>query len=564
MFRLFRRLAVLAVAALVLLLALPKAPRELPPLGEGLKAPVRGVIHVHTNRSDGTASVDEVLRAAARAALQFVIVTDHGDATRAPDLPDYRNGVLYIDAVEISTWDGHALALGLPKAAYPLGGEARDVVEDIHRVGGIAIAAHPGSAKPDLRWNDWSTPLDGIEWLNADSEWRDDRPWTLAHALLTYPFRPPQALALLLDRPEPVLRQWNALTRERRVVAVAGSDAHARVGARSLGEPYDSSGSLHFPSYANSFREFSIGLSDTTLTGNADTDARRVIDAIRAGHVYSTVDALGGPASLRFVATSGSKTASMGEALPAGGAVHLHVDADAPEDATITLFRDGVAAASARGSRLDHDAPQGPAVYRVEIALPDAPGAPSVPWMLSNPIYVGRGGDDPVNQTGAPSRNFTTVYDGGPARGWRIEKSSASDAALDVIGSIGGTQLLLRYAISGTADESPYAAFVMPATTAIQMFERLVFTARANRPMRLSVQLRETGEEGRRWRRSVYLDSTPRTITIAFNDFRSVGSTNAPGLDLSKIESILFVVDTVNTKLGSSGEIQVDDIRYAR
>jgi hypothetical protein len=91
-----------------------------------------------------------------------------------------------------------------------------------------------------------------------------------------------------------------------------------------------------------------------------------------------------------------------------------------------------------------------------------------------------------------------------------------------------------------------------------------VFTVRANRPMRLSVQLRETGEEGRRWRRSVYLDSTPRTINIAFNDFRSVGSTNTPGLDLSKIESILFVVDTVNTKLGSSGEIQVDDIRYAR
>jgi hypothetical protein len=160
-FRFLGRLAVLAVAAFVLLAALPSAPRGLPPPPESLKTPIRGAIHVHTNRSDGTASVNDVLRSAANAGLQFVIVTDHGDATRAPDLPDYRNGVLYIDAVEISTSNGHLIALGLPKAPYPLAGEGRDVVEDIHRLGGIAIAAHPGSPKPELRWTDWDAPVDG-------------------------------------------------------------------------------------------------------------------------------------------------------------------------------------------------------------------------------------------------------------------------------------------------------------------------------------------------------------------------------------------------------------------
>src|SRR4029450_3752734 len=209
-FRLFGRVVVLAVAALVLLAALPTAPRGLPPLAEGLKTPIRGVIHVHTNRSDGTASVEDVLRSAAQAGLQFVIVTDHGDATSAPDLPDYRNGVLYIDAVEISTRSGHVIALGLPKAPYPLAGEGRDGGEDTHRLGGIATAAHPGSPKPELRWTDWDIPLDGVEWLNADSEWRDERAWTLARALVTYPFRPPQALGLLLGRPDPVLRQGGA------------------------------------------------------------------------------------------------------------------------------------------------------------------------------------------------------------------------------------------------------------------------------------------------------------------------------------------------------------------
>jgi hypothetical protein len=562
-FRLIGRLAVVAVAALVLLAALPRPPRELPPPGEGLKAPVRGAIHVHTNRSDGTASVDDVLRAAARAGLQFVIVTDHGDATRAPDLPDYRNGVLYIDAVEISTTDGHLVALGLPKAPYPLAGEARDVVEDIHRIGGIAVAAHPGSPKPELQWTDWDVPLDGLEWLNADSEWRDEQASTLVRALITYPFRSPQALALLLDRPEPVLRRWDALTQQRRLTAVAASDAHARVGVRSLGEPYDSAGSLHFPAYANSFREFSIALSDT-LTGNADTDGRRVIEAIRIGRVYSSIDALGGPAALRFVASSGSATASMGDVLPLAGPVHFRVEAQAPDDATITLFRDGAAVASARGSRLDRDVAGEPGAYRVEIGLPNAPGTPPVPWILGNPVYVGRDVDKPVNPSHVAPRSVMTLYEGGPTRGWQIEKSAASAGAMDVIGALGGTQLLLRFAISGTAGESPYVGFVMPATAAIAMYERLVFTARADRPMRLSVQLRSPDGEGERWRRSVYLDSTPRTIDVAFNDFRPVGSTSSPRPALAKIDSILFVIDTINNKIGSNGQIQIDDIRYAR
>jgi len=203
-------------------------------------------------------------------------------------------------------------------------------------------------------------------------------------------------------------------------------------------------------------------------------------------------------------------------------------------------------------------------VYRVEIGLPGAPGTPPVPWILGNPLYVGRGADNPVSSPQAAPRTFMTLYDGGPARGWQIEKADASDAAMDVIGALGGSQLLLRFAISGTAAESPYVAFVMPATATVAMYERLVFTARADRPMRLSLQLRAPGGDGERWRRAVYLDSTPRTIDVAFADFRSVGSASASPPDLSKVDSILFVIDTTNTKAGSNGQIQVDDIRYAR
>ena len=565
MFRLLGRLALLVAAGVVLFVLLPPGARTLPDAPRGVTPGVRGAIHIHTIRSDGTGTIDDVTVAAARAGLKFVIITDHGDATREPDRPDYRTGVLYIDAVEISTRGGHVMALGLPKAPYPLAGEPRDVLDDINRLDGFAIAAHPGSPKSELQWTEWNAPLGGLEWLNADSEWRDERWWSLVHALLVYPFRPPQALALLLDRPDPVMQRWDALTQQRRAVAVAGADAHARVGVRTAGEPYDTSGSLHVPSYQNVFREFSITLPDVQLSGDPAVDAQHVLAAIRAGDVYSTIDALAGPAGLRFTATSGTRTGTMGGVLATDAAVTLRVDVQAPPAARITLFRNGSPLATADGGLLQHDAPAGAAVYRAQVTLPGAPGTPPVPWLVSNPIYVGRTGDQPASPPRPRPRQFGALYENGPALGWTLEKNPASEAAIDVVGTLGGTQLLLRYALSGAPSDNPYVAFVMPATPAIAMYDRVMLTARADRPMRVSMQLRvPSGSQGERWHRSVYLDQTPRTIQLFFDDFRPRGPTSAPMPLLSNVRSILFVVDTVNTRIGSNGQFWLDDITYAR
>src|ERR1041385_6284681 len=93
-------MVVLSLAAIVLLALMPAAPRQLPPAPAGSPPAVRGIVHIHTNRSDGTGSVDDVIGAAAAAGLNFIVVTDHGDGTRTPDLPDYRQGVVYIDAAD--------------------------------------------------------------------------------------------------------------------------------------------------------------------------------------------------------------------------------------------------------------------------------------------------------------------------------------------------------------------------------------------------------------------------------------------------------------------------------
>ena len=241
----------------------------------------------------------------------------------------------------------------------------------------------------------------------------------------------------------------------------------------------------------------------------------------------------------------------------------MRVDVQAPADARITLHRNGMPVATGEGPTLEYRAPGEAAVYRVEVALPRAPGVPPVPWIVSNPIYVGRRPDAPAAPS-PPARESLTLYKGGPARNWTIEKSAASDAALNVVETLGAAQLLLRFALSGAPSDHPYTAFIMPATSAIARHDRLVFTARGDRPMRVAVQLRSPGDaSGRRWQRSIYLDQTPRRLDLPFRDFRPIGD-EPPIADLASVQSVLFVVDAVNTRIGSNGQLWLADIRYAR
>ena len=57
-----------------------------------------------------------------------------------------------MDGVEVSTNQGHYVALGCRAAPYPLGGDADAVAEDVARLGGFGIAAHPFSRRPELAW----------------------------------------------------------------------------------------------------------------------------------------------------------------------------------------------------------------------------------------------------------------------------------------------------------------------------------------------------------------------------------------------------------------------------
>ncbi|NQW03693.1 MAG: CehA/McbA family metallohydrolase [Acidobacteria bacterium] len=535
---------------------LPAATRQLAPAAPGV---VYGAYHVHTDRSDGSGTLDDVAKAAARAGLQFVIVTDHGDATRVPEPPHYRDGVLLIDAVEISTASGHLVALGLDRASpYPLGAEARDTIEDVHRLGGWTVVAHPDSSKSGLRWLGarQEMALDGIEWLNADSEWRNKSSWRLLAAAGHYLLRPPEAIASIFDRPSASLRRWDQLNTAHHITGLAAVDAHARIGLDETAAPGQTRTFLARPSYEDMFRTIVQAVElGAPLTGEPSNDATAILESMRHGRTFTVVNALAHPGQVTFTATDGTLAASMGESLPSDRPVQLYATVPAPADATVALLRNGRTVAAGRGSvAFQHVGAA--ANYRVEVSLPGH----AVPWIVTNAI---RTGAMPATPGGRPPA--TTPPPVGSVRQlrdrtlWAVEKHPASTGEI----SAEAGAMALQFGLAPGRTNGQYAALAYPLGGQ-DSFDRITLTLRASADMRVSIQVRlPIGPDGERWQRSVYVGPTSRTVTLRLEEFEPTNANTSRRPIVARLESLLVVVDTWHTSPGTVGTVWVSRVSLA-
>ena len=316
-------------------------------------------------------------------------------------------------------------------------------------------------------------------------------------------------MASLLDRPVENLKRWDALARRRRIVGLAGSDAHARLDPWAGGH----AGGFSFPSYEQSFRAFAIRVElDEPLVGRPRGDAEALIRAIRAGRVYTAIDALATPSGFEFSARSGEMMARMGEELTIDGSVDLEARVADPQRAQIVLVKDGEVVALEDGPTLHYTAAAMPAVFRVEVWLPDAPGDPPIPWLVSNPIYVGGLSDEPrLSRERRPPTIVQALSAGADTQAWTVERDPASRASVDRLETDARPELRLDYTLWGGPRGTQYVALVHSDIGDAAAYDRVVFRARADRPMRLAVQLRFSGTpDVQRWQRSVYLDETSR------------------------------------------------------
>ncbi|MEO5819846.1 MAG: CehA/McbA family metallohydrolase [Vicinamibacteraceae bacterium] len=565
-------LGALAMVALAVLAA-PPGPRATRSATFTIAAPAvaRGVVHVHSTRSDGSGSIDEIAAAAARSGLQFVVVTDHGDGTRQPFAPAYRAGVLVIDGVEISTTHGHYLAFGLGQAPYRLAGDAADVVDDVRRLGGFGVVAHPDSPKPALAWRDWQAPIDGLEWFNLDSEWRDDSALRLTRALIYYPFRPVPSLALLAGDAGAMLPRWAALAAQRRVLGLAAIDAHARLGSEG---GFDRAWvNVRAPGYETLFETAQVSVElEAVLSGVAAGDAAVVLHALRDGRTFSTVTARAPAGRIAILAERGGLRARMGQFLPGAGAVTITVEGDAPRDAVIRIACDGRTItqtfASPTFSRtLDPDE-AGHACQAV-VGWPGGSADRFVVWAVSNPIYLRPADPIPTPQPAAIARRSEAFA--ASASDWTVEHAAGSTASAAPVALAGpgtgpgpesaSTPVALSFELAPGERAGQYAALVTSDIGTISWARWLLLDLDADAPMRVSVQLREpTAGGGRRWQRSLVLGPARRTHLVPLASFLPVAEASGP-VPGDRVRSLLIVVDTVNTPPGRRGSVVVRGLR---
>ncbi len=106
-------------------------------------------LHIHSNHSDGTGSIPQIMEyAATKTDLKVIAITDHNTiegALFAKELEDLY-GIEVVIGEEVSSKEGHVLGLFITEEIEP-GLSALETIRRITDQGGTAIIPHPFSAQ---------------------------------------------------------------------------------------------------------------------------------------------------------------------------------------------------------------------------------------------------------------------------------------------------------------------------------------------------------------------------------------------------------------------------------
>lgn len=188
-----------------------------------------GAIHIHTKLSDGTGDINSISKAAKKAGLNWIIITDHNNF----DIKEgFYNGVCVIKGEEISPCSSnHYIALDIKNLINP-SDDTKKFVDEVRAQGGFGFAAHPDEADNrknkahPIKWTNKSVIPDGIEIWNWFSDWADDYDETnIFKIAYSYFFRH----KLIQGPHKETLKWWDELNKksENIIPAIAGVDAHA-------------------------------------------------------------------------------------------------------------------------------------------------------------------------------------------------------------------------------------------------------------------------------------------------------------------------------------------------
>jgi hypothetical protein len=174
------------------------------------------------------------------------------------------------------------------------------------------------------------------------------------------------------------------LAKNRKIVAIAGNDAHANVGFRIGDLTGKEMIGLHLDPYERSFR---IVRNHVLIEKEKPLTTETLLNALSSGHCYIAFDLFGDSTGFTFTAENSQGKKIMGDEIEFEDGMRLIVTT--PVQARVLLIKDGQAIRDGNGTARKEYAVTERGVYRVEVYLTQLGGlVKDKPWIISNPIYV--------------------------------------------------------------------------------------------------------------------------------------------------------------------------------
>ncbi len=382
---------------------------------------LRCVIHAHSSLShDSRGTLEGMVKAARVAGVQVIMTTEHLAKDRdvvAHGLRGLHSGVLFIAGTEEQNLLTFPTMLKHDGTALSRSARIRLFAGQPH---GLVFIAHPEEIE------DWALgPFHGMEIYNTHADLKDELELlrmltkdiefdTAAKLWEAWKFLPAESLACIQDAPLEILKRWDSLTLQRRVVGIAGNDSHENT--RFILKKKDDSHVELFDFYNQPrgvidartvpaatpwlrlLRQKKIGdrLMTATLDPyehsfryvNTHVLAREqteiaVREALAAGHAYVSFDWIADPSGTFFRAIDGAVTTLQGDEVKRSPTLALEFGTTL--EVVYRLIHNGEVQQFGTGRSLHVPITQ-PGVYRVECWL--QLGDELRPWLYTNPIYV--------------------------------------------------------------------------------------------------------------------------------------------------------------------------------
>jgi hypothetical protein len=364
-------------------------------------AEYQGVVHVHSflgGHSNG--NFEDIIAAAKSNQLNFVVMTEHTSEdfnTAAMTLKGSHAGIFFINGNEAGATNSdrllvlpgddsadHTSAARLSGASTDAGAKltTQDIISRAKSKSSLALVAYPQDFKS---WD--LSGYDGVEVYNVYTNARQIKPLLMFFdGVWSFRSYPDLLFANFYRRPAENLKKWDdaIASTGRKLVGIAGNDAHANVGI-SLN---DSSGKtllgLQLDPYERSFHLVRV---HTLIPRDQPLNSETLLGALGAGHCFIGFDLFGDTTGFRFSASNGSENRIQGDEI--GLQKEVSVAVSTPVTSRIVLLKDGKPIRDESGINQKDFVINEKGSYRVEVYLPQLPKPVSdQPWIISNPIYV--------------------------------------------------------------------------------------------------------------------------------------------------------------------------------